>query len=158
MSTDHDLQYFSKEGFAKLKQELEDRKIKMRQEIAQRLEYAKSLGDLSENSEYQEAKESQMLNESYIAELEATLRRAIVVEKNTATDTVQIGSRVDIESVDSGARTMFFVVGANEASPEEQKISHESPLGQALLKHKREDVVEVHAPKGTVRYKIIDIV
>ena len=157
MSTDQDSQYFSKEGLAKLKQEREDCKTKIRQEIAQRLEYAKSLGDLSENSEYQEAKESQMLNESHIAELEATLRRAILVEKNTTTDVVQIGSRVDIEAVDGGARMTFCVVGANEASPAEQKISHESPLGQALLKHKKGDVVDVRTPKGLVRYKIVEV-
>src|SRR3989338_4025947 len=101
MSTDHDLQYFSKEGFAKLKQELEDRKIKMRQEIAQRLEYAKSLGDLSENSEYQEAKESQLLNESRIAEIEDMLRRAVLVQKSASTDVVEIGSRVVVESSDA---------------------------------------------------------
>ncbi|HEY4497581.1 MAG TPA: transcription elongation factor GreA [Candidatus Paceibacterota bacterium] len=158
MSSDQGLQYFSKAGLAKLKEEIEYCKTAVRQEIAQRLEYAKSLGDLSENSEYQEAKESQMLNESRIAELEATLRSAIVVEKSTASDAVQIGSQVTIEAIDSGAHTSFFIVGANEASPAEQKISHESPLGQALLQHTKGDTIEVHTPKGSVRYKIMEIV
>lgn len=157
MSLDINLQYFSKEGLAKLKAELEHCKTAVRQEIAQRLEYAKSLGDLSENSEYQEAKESQMLNESHIAELEATLRGAILVEKNSTSDAVQIGSQVAIEAIDGGVRTSFFIVGANEASPAEQKISHESPLGQALLQHKVGDTIEVRTPKGSVRYKIMEI-
>lgn len=157
MSSDQNLQYFSTEGLAKLKAELEYCKTVVRQEIAQRLEYAKSLGDLSENSEYQEAKESQMLNESHIVELEATLRSAVLVEKNATSDTVQIGSRVTVEFVDGGTQTSFFIVGANEAAPAEQKISHESPLGQALLKHAKGDVIEVRTPKGSVRYKIIEI-
>ncbi len=148
-------EYFSEEGLAKLKQELEDRKTKVRQEIAQRLEYAKSLGDLSENSEYQEAKESQMLNEAKIAELEDTLRRAVLVHKSAQVDVVEIGSQVVIEA--GSGNLSFSIVGANEASPAEQKISHESPIGAALMGHRKGDKVPVHTPKGEVIYKIIDV-
>lgn len=148
-------EYFSEEGLAKLKQELEDRKTKIRQEIAQRLEHAKSLGDLSENSEYQEAKESQMLNESKIAELEDTLRRAVLVHKSAHVDLIEIGSQVVIET--GGKQMSFHIVGANEANPAEQKISHESPIGAAILGHRKGESVTVQTPKGEVAYKIISV-
>jgi transcription elongation factor GreA len=148
-------EYFSEEGLAKLKQELEDCKTKVRQEIAQRLEYAKSLGDLSENSEYQEAKESQMLNESKIAELEDTLRRAVLVHKSALVDMVEIGSRVVLEA--NGIKLDFSIVGANEANPAEKKISHESPIGAAIVGHRAGETVSVQTPKGAVAYKIISV-
>lgn len=152
-----DSTYLSKEGLAKLKKELEMLKIKKRKEIADRLEYAKSLGDLSENSEYQEAKESQILNEAKIAELEDMLRRAVVVEHSVSRGQVDIGSQVAVEDT-FGKILHFTIVGANEASPAENKISNESPLGKALLNHKKGDAVFVHAPKGVLEYKIIDII
>lgn len=152
---DQDSIYFSKEGLLKLKGELETLKTKKRKEIADRLEYAKSLGDLSENSEYQEAKESQILNESKIAESEDMLRRAVVVER-TLRDTANIGSQVLVEA-QNGSRTNFFIVGSKEAAPGENKISHESPLGQALLGHKKFESVSVQTPKGVAEYKILDI-
>ncbi len=153
---DQENEYFSKEGLAKLKQELEDRKTKIRQEIAQRLEFAKSLGDLSENSEYQEAKESQMLNESTIAELEDALRRSVLVQKSISSDIVEIGSLVVVEPK-GGSQMKFHIVGANEAAPLENKISHESPLGRALVGHKKNDTVEAQTPKGPVSYHIVDV-
>lgn len=152
-----DSTYLSKAGLAKLKKELEGLKIKKRKEIADRLEYAKSLGDLSENSEYQEAKESQILNEAKIAELEDMLRRSVVVEHSVSHGQVDIGSQVAVEDV-SGKILRFTIVGANEASPIENKISNESPLGKALLGHKKFDAVSVHTPKGVLEYKIIDII
>lgn len=141
---------------AKLKQELEDCKTRVRREIADRLEYAKSLGDLSENSEYQEAKESQMLNESRIAELEDALRRAVLVHKSAYTDMVEIGSNVVVETAD-GAKLTFHIVGSNEANLAENKISHESPLGHALIGHKKNETVQAQTPKGSVAYRIIEI-
>ena len=152
-----DSTYFSKEGLAKLKKELESLKTKKRKEIAGRLEYAKSLGDLSENSEYQEAKESQIMNEAKIAELEAMLRRAVVVEHSASGGQVDIGSQVAVEDA-SGKKLNFTIVGANETSPMENKISNESPLGKALLTHKKGETVSVHTPKGVLEYKIIDII
>lgn len=154
--SDLDSAYFSKEGMQKLKSELETLKTKKRKEIADRLEFAKGLGDLSENSEYQEAKESQILNESKIAELEDMLRRAVVVEGGVKGGEASIGAKITLEDL-SGQRVNFTIVGSNEASPAENKISNESPLGKALLGRKKYDSVSVRTPKGTVLYKIIDI-
>ncbi|OGF64603.1 hypothetical protein A2661_01405 [Candidatus Giovannonibacteria bacterium RIFCSPHIGHO2_01_FULL_45_24] len=154
---DLDSAYFSKEGLAKLKNELGTLKTKKRKEIADRLEFAKSLGDLSENSEYQEAKESQILNEAKIAELEDMLRRAVVVEGGAKGGAANIGSRITVED-SSGQRLNFTIVGSNEASPAENKISNESPLGKALLGRKKYDSVSVQTPKGAALYKIVDII
>ena len=153
--TNQDSEYFSEEGIKKLKEELESLKTKTRRDIADRLEYAKSLGDLSENSEYQEAKEAQVLNEARISELEDDLRRAVVVKKGTTRDSVEIGSKVVVER--SGEKLEFSIVGFNEASPEENKISSESPLGAALLKRKKGESVIVITPKGKIEYKILEI-
>lgn len=156
--TNQESEYFSEEGLRKLKEELETLKTKTRREIADRLEYAKSLGDLSENSEYQEAKEAQVLNEARISELEDDLRRAVVVKKNASKDYIDIGSKVVLEKTSQpDAPIEFSVVGSNEASPEENKISNESPLGAALLRHKKNDIVSISTPKGKMEYKILEI-
>lgn len=156
--TNQESEYFSEEGLRKLKEELETLKTKTRREIADRLEYAKSLGDLSENSEYQEAKEAQVLNEARISELEDDLRRAVVVKKNASKDYINIGSKVVLEKTSQpGAPIEFSVVGSNEASPEENKISNESPLGAALLRHRKNDIVSISTPKGKIEYKILEI-
>ena len=147
--------YLSNEGLEKLKQELQDMKSDGRKEIAQRLEDAKALGDLSENSEYQEAREAQELLEQKILELEEALRNAVVIEKTGTTDKVLIGSTVTVESP-SGKQT-FTIVGSEEAQPSEYKISNESPLGKAFLSHQVGDRVEVKAPIGVVHYKILQI-
>lgn len=147
--------YLSNEGLEKLKQELQDMKSDGRKEIAQRLEDAKALGDLSENSEYQEAREAQELLEQKILELEEALRNAVVIEKTGTTDKVLIGSTVTVESP-SGKQT-FTIVGSEEAQPSEYKISNESPLGKAFLSHQVGDRVEVKAPVGIVNYKILQI-
>ncbi|MBI2023350.1 transcription elongation factor GreA [Candidatus Giovannonibacteria bacterium] len=154
--TDQETEYFSEEGLAKLKDELNSRKTKVRREIADRLEFAKSLGDLSENSEYQEAKESQMMNESKIVELEDVLRRAVLVGKNGQKNKVNVGSQV-VVATESGKEVTFNIVGSQETSPSDNKISNESPLGRALLGHKKEEIVDVRTPKGNIKYKIIDI-
>jgi transcription elongation factor GreA len=153
---ENDSEYFSKEGLQKLKEELAERKTKVRKEIADRLEYAKSLGDLSENSEYQEAKESQMMNESRIAEVEDIIRRAVIVEAQVHGDMVSIGAEVVIQN-EAGAQMTYTIVGSQEASPQESKISNESPLGRALLGKKKGEEFVVLVPKGEMRYKIIDI-
>jgi len=153
---DQDSEYFSKEGLTKLKRELEALKTTKRKEIADRLEFAKSLGDLSENSEYQEAKEAQVLNETKIVELEDMLRRAVVVEKASSLGVIDIGSKVALED-QFGKRSEFFIVGAQETEPSQNKISHESPIGKAIVGHKSGDAVTVLTPKGQVNYKIIDV-
>ncbi|OHA04549.1 MAG: transcription elongation factor GreA [Candidatus Sungbacteria bacterium RIFCSPLOWO2_01_FULL_47_10] len=147
--------YISLEGLEKLKEELENLKAVERKAIAQRLEAAKALGDLSENSEYQEAKEAQSLNEVKIAELEERLKHIVVIQKPVGTDIVQVGSTVVVES-DGGEET-YMIVGSEEADPVGGKISNESPTGKAFLGKKRGDSVEVKTPGGSRRYEIKEI-
>ena len=154
---DQDSEYFSKEGLAKLKADLEFLKTKKRKEIADRLVFAKSLGDLSENAEYSEAKESQMLNESKIAEYEDILRRAVIVKHDSSGGKIDIGSEVVVED-DKGKQLKFKIVGSQESSPADNKISNESPLGRVLLGHKKSETVKAFTPGGEKNYKIIDII
>lgn len=149
------MEYFSEEGLAKLKDELHNLKTKKRKEIADRLEHAKSLGDLSENAEYQEAKEEQSLIESEIAKLEEMIRDAVLIKKDHGTDKVEVGSTVRVKS-DRGEEA-YTIVGSEEANPREGKISNESPLGRAFLGKKKGESVEVKTPGGSVSYQIIEI-
>src|SRR3989339_344478 len=139
------MQYISSEGLEQLKGELEEFK-KKRHDIAKRLEEAKALGDLSENAEYQEAREDQAFNEGKIAELEQTLKEAVVISKNLKKDIVRVGSTVKVKS-DNGAQT-FNIVGSEESNPIEGKISNESPLGKSFLGRKTGEVVEAETPRG----------
>ena len=147
--------YLSKSGLEKLKNELHDLKTKKRQEIAARLEHAKSLGDLSENAEYQEAKEEQSLVENQIAEMEETLRNAVIIAEGQGTDKVRIGSTVRVRS-DRGEGS-YMIVGSEEASPLDGKISNESPLGKSFLGKKVGEAVEVKTPGGVVKYEVLEI-
>jgi len=136
------------------KKELEDLKLK-RQEIAQRIEEAKALGDLSENQEYASAREAQAFNEGKILELEQLLRDAIVIDKPRKSSIVHIGSSVEVRA--NGKAQSFTIVGSEEADPASGKISNESPLGKALLEHKVGDAIEVETPAGKIVYKIAAI-
>jgi len=136
------------------KKELEDLKLK-RQEIAQRIEEAKALGDLSENQEYASAREAQAFNEGKILELEQLLRDAIVIDKPRKSSIVHIGSSVEVWA--NGKAQSFTIVGSEEADPASGKISNESPLGKALLEHKVGDAIEVETPAGKIVYKIAAI-
>jgi transcription elongation factor GreA len=147
--------YLSKSGLEKLKNELHDLKTKKRQEIAARLEHAKSLGDLSENAEYQETKEEQSLVENQIAELEETLRNAVIIAEGQGTDKVRIGSTVRVRS--ERGESSYMIVGSEEASPLEGKISNESPLGKSFLGKKMGETVEVKTPGGMVKYEVLEI-
>lgn len=146
------MEYISPEGLEKLKKELEHLKTVERREIAARLEAAKALGDLSENAEYQEAKEAQSLNETRIAELEELLRNIVVIKKPTDMHTVQVGATIDVDS--PHGREAFTIVGSEEADPAKGKISNESPLGRAFLGKKVGDAVEVKTPLGVTGYTI----
>lgn len=146
------MKYLSKEGLEQIKKELEELKLK-RQEIAQRLEESKALGDLSENTEYLQAKESQAFNEGKILELEETLKNAIVISKSEKNSNLQVGGTVEVSS--QNGKQVFIIVGSEEARPAEGKISNESPLGRSFLGHKVGDTVEVETPRGKVNYKII---
>jgi transcription elongation factor GreA len=151
-----DQTYLTPEGLEKLKEELRQLKYERRKEIAEKIERAKELGDLSENAEYQEAKDEQGFIEGRILELEAIINTATIVTGPSGTKQVGIGSTVRVRQEDGDER-QFLIVGANEANPVEGKISNESPLGRALLgKHVRE-TVEVRIPRGMVTYTVKDI-
>ncbi len=147
-------EYLSAEGLEKIKNELHELKTKKRKEIATRLEHAKSLGDLAENAEYQEAKEEQSLVESKIAGFEEVVRSAVLI-KGHRTDQVTIGSSVRVQS-DKGEES-YTIIGSEEANPAEGKISNESPLGKAFLDRRVGDAVEVKTPGGVMVYKIVEI-
>ncbi|MDP2676573.1 MAG: transcription elongation factor GreA [bacterium] len=155
---DNDFEYLSQEGFQRLKRELELLRTEKRQEIAKRLEYAKSLGDLSENSEYAEAKTMQENNEARIAELEDKLSRTVLIQKAVSTSDVAIGSTIMVKRNDTGQVHEYAVVGSEEADPISRRISNESPMGRAFLGAKKGQIVKVSAPGGIVDYTIVDIV
>ena len=148
-------EYISAEGLEKLKQELHELKTVKRQEIGSRLEHAKTLGDLSENAEYQEAIEEQTLVEQKIAEMEEMLRTIVVIKDARATDRVVVGSAVKVKG--QWGEETYRIVGSEEADPAEGKISNESPLGKAFLGHKKGEHVEVKTPRGTMKYEIVEI-
>jgi len=148
-------QYVSAEGLEKLKTQLNELKTVARKEIAERIEAAKALGDLSENAEYQEAKDAQSQNEARIAELEELLREAVVISEHHRTDIVDVGSTVVAKS-DQG-EVSYTIVGSEEARPAQGKISNESPLGKAFLGKKKGERVEVKTPMGSQVYTIRDI-
>jgi transcription elongation factor GreA len=155
-----DVEYISKEGFNKLHSELKHLKTQERLHIAERLEYAKSLGDLSENAEFDAAKEEQMLNEMRISELEHLLNRAAVVAKSGPASFVGIGSTITLD-VDArgGEKETYTIVGSSEeADPLAGRISHESPLGHAFMGRKKGERITVATPRGEIKYGIVDIV
>jgi len=151
-----DAEYLSQEGFLRLKKELVNLKDGHRKEIAARLEYAKSLGDLSENAEYQEAKDEQLVIETRISELENILSRAVLIS-HTVSSLVDLGSTVKARK-EGGREEIFSIVGSEEAEPSAKKISNESPLGHAFLGKKKGDTVTVYTPRGEIRYHILDII
>ena len=149
------VRFITKEGLQKLNDEFNDRKNRLRQEIAQAIKEAKEQGDLSENAEYAEAKTQQNENESRIAELEMIIKNSQVVEKDNSQKGAQIGSIVKVNF--NKSEMEFTIVGSNEADPANFKISNESPLGKAFIGHVAGDAVKVSAPKGVVEYKIISV-
>jgi transcription elongation factor GreA len=150
-------EYLSSQGFSKLKEELLFLKEKKRKEVAERLEYAKSLGDLSENAEYAEAKEEQQTVEGRIADLEDILSRAVLISSSTVHDHADIGATVVAKKEGSDREDAFLIVGREEADPSKNLISNESPLGRALIGKKKNEEVIVLTPKGEIRYQILDV-
>jgi transcription elongation factor GreA len=143
------------EGLQKLKEEIEHLSTVKRREVAERIKEAREFGDISENSEYDDAKNEQAMLEARIAQLEEKLRSAQVIDRSELTaDVVRVGSLV---SVDSGNR--YIIVGSTEADPRHQppKVSNESPVGQALLGHRKGETVVVQLPKGPREMRITDI-
>jgi transcription elongation factor GreA len=147
--------FVTEEGLKKIKEELEYRKITVRQSIASAIKEAKEQGDLSENAEYSEAKRQQAENEARVAELEYMFKEAKVVSYDKSSGVVQMGSRVKVKR--NGDEMDFQIVGSNEASPSEFKISNESPMGKSFMGHKKGDKVEVDTPAGKMNYTILDI-
>ena len=151
----------TKEGKEKLEQELLDLKSRVRLEIAEKIKTARSYGDLSENSEYDEAKDEQAKVEARIADLEVTLKNVVIVEEGAKTKkaaTVKLGSKVTVLDVELDYEETYEIVSSIEADPIENKISDDSPLGAALIGKKDGSTVSVDAPVGTVEYKIVKIV
>jgi transcription elongation factor GreA len=147
--------YISKDGLDKLRAELEEILSVRRPEIAQRIHDAKEHGDLSENAEYEDAKNEQAFVEGRIQTLEAMIKNAAIIDEHTSTDHVQIGSTVKVKGED-GAET-FMIVGSAEARPADGRISNESPVGRALLGRKKGDKVVVKVPAGDFAYTIVEI-
>jgi transcription elongation factor GreA len=138
------------EGLEKLKQEIEYLSTEKRREVAERIKEAREFGDISENSEYDDAKNEQMMLEKQIAEIEERLRSARVIEEGSS-DVVSVGSTVHVKDQKTDKSTKYRIVGSSEANPAEQKLSNESPVGKALLGHKRGATVKVPVPRGPAR-------
>ena len=147
--------YISKDGLEKLRAELDEMTSVRRPEIAQRIHDAKEHGDLSENAEYEDAKNEQAFVEGRIQSLESMIKNATLIDEHTSTDHVQIGSTVKVKGED-GAET-FTIVGSAEAKPAAGFISNESPVGRALLGRKKGEQVEVRVPAGDFSYTIVEI-
>ena len=148
----------TQEGYDKIEKELEFLRTEKRTEIAERIKVALGFGDLSENSEYDEAKNAQAENEGKIAELENKIRYAkIIDEKEIDTKTVQIGNTVKLYDEEFEEEIEYTLVGSTEVDLAENKISNESPIGKALLGRKKGEVVDVDAPDGIIKFKILAI-
>lgn len=146
----------TKEGLEKMKKELDELRSTKRAEIARRLKAAIAMGDLSENSEYDEAKNAQAFLEGRILQLEQQIRTAQVIEK-AAKGRVDVGSTVLIEDMEEHLQEKVTIVGSTESNPFEGRISNESPVGRALMGAKAGDIVEAEAPNGVLKYKVISI-
>ena len=145
-------------GHKKLKEEIEHLSTVKRREVAERIKLAREFGDIAENSEYDDAKNEQAMLEHRIATLEELLKNARVIAKNEiTTDVVSVGTRVRLRDVDARETIEYTIVGSAEANPAEQKLSNESPVGRAIIGRKKGETVEVAAPRGALKYKIMDI-
>lgn len=146
------------EGLKKLEDELEDLKVVRRKEVADKIKEAREQGDLSENAEYDAAKDEQREIEARIEELEKILKNAeVVVEEDVDVDVINIGCKVKVLDIEFDEELELRIVGSTEASSLQGKISNESPVGKALLRHKVGDVVEVETQAGVMEYKILEI-
>src|SRR4030042_1330947 len=148
------MKYLTSRKLKEIREELTELR-KKRNEISERIHEAQDMGDLSENAEYTEAKETQAFNEGRIQELEEVVKNAIIIFKKSACDFVEVGCEITVQNK-VGKRT-FIIVGSQEADPTQGKISNESPLGRAFLGKKKDDEVMVQTPSGTIHYKIIEI-
>ncbi len=149
--------FVTAEGLQKLKDELEYLKVTKRKEIAEALKQAKAFGDLSENSEYDEAKNEQAEVERHIAELEETLENIEIIKAGGKKNKIHVGSSVKVHDIEFDEEITYTIVGSTESDPLENKISDESPIGKALLGAKPGDEVSAETPGGTVKMKVLEI-
>ncbi len=146
------------EGYERLKDEIEHLSTVKRREVAERIKQAREFGDIQENSEYDDAKNEQAMLEHRIATLEERLRNARVIEAgDVSSDVVSIGTRVRLKDIDANETVEYHIVGSAEANPSEHKLSNESPVGKAIIGRKKGETVEVAAPRGSLKFKILDI-
>ena len=154
MTTDNE--FLTKEKLDELQKELDFLKTTRRKEIAENLEYARSLGDISENAEYHEARDLQAATEDRINKLESILKTAKIVAQKS-TDTVSLGSEVDIQKDGEKETRTYLIVGSEEADMQERKISHLSPLGGAMMEKKKGETFSFTTPNGKMNYKVVGI-
>jgi len=148
----------TREGYNALKREIEHLSTTRRREVAERIKVAREFGDIAENAEYDAAKNEQAMLEARIAKLEERLAAARVIEKREISkDVVSIGSTVRLRDVDAKQTVEYRIVGSAEANPAELKLSNESPVGKAIIGHKKGETVEVTTPRGSLKYKILEI-
>ena len=146
------------EGYKKLQKEIEFLSTEKRREVAERIRVAREFGDIAENAEYDDAKNEQAHLEARIALLEERLTAArVVTKKEIKTGEVSIGSKVRLRDVDANQTVEYHIVGSAEADPAENKLSNESPVGKAIMGRKKGETVQVAAPRGTLKYKILEI-
>jgi transcription elongation factor GreA len=147
--------YITKEGLVKLKKELKELIEEKRPTVAKRIKEAREMGDISENAEYDAARQEQSFIEGRISELEEVIKNSKVVEENGDKGVVHVGAKVTVHI--EGDEETFHIVGAQEADPTENKISHESPLGASLMGKKVGEAIDVEVPIGNLTYKIVKI-
>ena len=146
------------EGYEKLKEEIELLRNDKRRDIAERIRVAREFGDIAENAEYDDAKNEQAMLEHKIMLFEERLLHARVIDAGDVdTSVVSIGSRVRLKDMDANETVEYHIVGSAEANPAEHKLSNESPVGRAIIGHKKGETVEVSAPRGALKFKILDI-
>jgi transcription elongation factor GreA len=146
------------EGHDKLKEEIEHLSTVKRREVAERIKQAREFGDIAENSEYDDAKNEQAMLEHRISMLEERLKGARIVAKNDAPKgVVAVGTKVRLRDMDAKETIEYHVVGSAEANPAEHKLSNESPVGKAIMGKKKGEIVEVAAPRGSLKYKIMEV-
>lgn len=156
--SDNDALLITPDGLAKLEQELEHLKTVRRREVAARIKQALEFGDISENSEYDDAKNEQAFIEGRIASLEQALRNARVVDaEDFKAGIVSVGSKVRVKDLETGEEFEFVLVGPAESNPSENRISNKSPVGRALMGQKAGTVVKVNAPAGVISYEILEV-
>ena len=146
------------EGYEKLKREIDELSTTKRREVAERIRIAREFGDIAENAEYDDAKNEQAMLEHKIAQLEERLLSArVITKKEISKDQVSVGSKVRLRDVQANKTFEYHIVGSAEADPGQNKLSNESPVGKAIMGRKKGEVVEVAAPRGSLKYKILDI-